>query len=182
MKKKQKNNILLLLACIIGYASVVLSITMALFLGFNILGVGDIYKDLLLSFSANIDVDGQMGMYIIELGLGALMNLYFAGYYRKGLKYRVENKQYGKMLITQGIFQVLIASVLSGVFAIIAGLVMSKKKEKSAQVQLEEMNAYLSDFKMAAMSDAVRKLKELKERGAISEEEYYASLNKILES
>ena len=44
------------------------------------------------------------------------------------------------------------------------------------------MNAYLSQFKMEAMSDAVRKLKELKERGAISEEEYYASLNKILES
>ena len=42
--------------------------------------------------------------------------------------------------------------------------------------------AYYNQIKFEAMSQAVTRLKELRDSGAISEEEYYANLNKILES
>ena len=41
---------------------------------------------------------------------------------------------------------------------------------------------FLPDYKLNAMGEAVSKLKALRDSGAISEEEYYATLNKILES
>jgi len=42
-------------------------------------------------------------------------------------------------------------------------------------------NSELPGYKLEAMSEAVARLKELKDKGAISEEEYYANLNRILE-
>ena len=39
----------------------------------------------------------------------------------------------------------------------------------------------VSDFKLTAMTEAVTRLNELRSSGAISEEEYYINLNKILE-
>ena len=39
----------------------------------------------------------------------------------------------------------------------------------------------MNDYKKKAMGEAISRLKELKAQGAISEEEYYETLNKILE-
>ena len=39
----------------------------------------------------------------------------------------------------------------------------------------------VNEYKMKAMTEAVARLKELRQSGAISDEEYYATLDKILE-
>ena len=75
----------------------------------------------------------------------------------------------------------LISSFLPAIFALIAGIRMNKEKAPVPVANVNN-NPYLSEYKMEVMSDAVKRLKELKEQGAISEEEYFASLNKILES
>lgn len=180
--KKKKNNVLLIIACVLSYLSVLIAVVSAVFLAFNIAGIADIYKQMLLTYvSKNIDVTGQITMNIVELGLGALLNLYFASYYLKGIRYKVDNKQFGRMLINQAIFQMLLAGLLPGLFALLAGNAMCRKTNK-VSTTIQDGNAYMSEYKMEAMSEAVRRLKELKAQGAISEEEYYASLNKILES
>ena len=181
MRQKQKRNALLIIACVLSYVSVAVSVILAIMLGFDIAGVKEIYKEFLVKYvSPNLDLNSQANMYIIELGVTALMNMYFAGFYLKGIKFRVDTAQFGRMLISQGLFQMLIASFVPGLFALIAGCVMSKRKPIIV-ADAKQDNAYLSSYKMEAMSEAVRRLKELKEQGAISEEEYYASLNKILE-
>lgn len=180
MKKRQKTNVLLLLGCIFSYISVAISILLAVFLAFNIAGASDFYMQILREFMIDtVDLTGEVTMYIIELGFGALLNLYFAGYYLRGLKYRIDSKPYGRVLITESIFQMIIGSFFAGLFALIAGIRMYRKKPQMDTQSNTE--TYISDYKMQAMSEAVRRLKELKAQGAISEEEYYASLNKILE-
>ena len=57
---------------------------------------------------------------------------------------------------------------------------MSKQKQTLADVQAQS-EEYINEMKLAAMSEAVTRLKELRASGAISEEEYYANINKILE-
>ena len=54
--------------------------------------------------------------------------------------------------------------------------------KKKVLVETTPANPYISDYKLNAMSEAVARLKELRDKGAISEEEYYINLNKILES
>ena len=78
----------------------------------------------------------------------------------------------------KGIFQAFIGSAIAGIFAIIAGAIM--KDQKAVVVAEEKVQTDISDLKLNAMKEAVLRLKELKERGAISEEEYYANLDKIL--
>ena len=58
---------------------------------------------------------------------------------------------------------------------------MSKQKKKIVVTETSDDN-FINDAKLTAMSEAVTRLKELRESGAISEEEYYANINKILES
>ena len=77
MKTKRNNNVLLILACVLSYLTVALSIVVAVCLAFNIAGLADLYERLLLAYIVeNVDISGQVTMYIVELGLGALMNLY----------------------------------------------------------------------------------------------------------
>lgn len=179
MKTKQKTNVLLLIGCIISYSSVIMAIVVAVMLAFNIAGASDEYMQLLKTFMIDsTDLSGEVTMSIIELGFTALLNLYFASYYLKGLKYHIDSKPYGKMLVTQGIFQMIIASFLSGLLVVIAGARMSKKVQKT---ESQSGETYISEYKMQAMSEAIKRLKELKAQGAISEEEYFATLNKILE-
>lgn len=181
MRTKQKNNTLLILACVFGYLAVAVSVLGAIALAFNLFGVADIYVGVQRAYFGVQNAENTITMYIIELGITALMNLSFTAYYQKGVKYKINSKQYGKSLIYQAIFQMLISSFLPAIFALIAGIRMNKEKSPIPVANVNN-NPYLSEYKMEVMSDAVKRLKELKEQGAISEEEYFASLNKILES
>ena len=72
---------------------------------------------------------------------------------------------------------IFIGSAIAGVLALIAGAIM---KDQRVDVSEEKVQTDIPDIKLNAMKEAVLRLKELKERGAISEEEYYANLDKIL--
>ena len=67
------------------------------------------------------------------------------------------------------------------IFGIIAGIVIKNKKPKLIIENTATKEGEVSDCKLTAMTEAVTRLNELRSSGAISEEEYYATLNKILE-
>ena len=105
--------------------------------------------------------------------------------------------------ITMGILQILFSSVIVGTLSIIASFLMRKGNVSQGNPFAKETvkdvygnNVYNGNIHVEAeevsteekvksqmedMTQAVQKLKSLKENGVISEEEYYEHLNKILE-
>ena len=180
--KKQKGSVLLLIACILSYIMVVGSAILFILFAFNIAGISDAYARLVVDYvGGNVNADEQVTMMCVEFVLVALVDLYFANVYLKGYKFRMNSKQYGKMLISKGVFQMLLSSFIPGLFALIAGARMYRRKN-APETFAEKTPEYVNNYKLEAMSEAVTRLKELRDKGAISEEEYYATLNKILES
>ena len=175
---KTKKNKLLLSAIIITYISMGLSLLAIIGLAFNIIGIKDIVSDYLISFGGEQDIDATFTMYYIETVVAILVNFYAVRNYTKIYNYRVNNREAGRYLTNVAFWQILFCSLLPGLLAIIAGVKMSRRK---VEVQTTSANSYISDYKLTAMADAVARLKELRDKGAISEEEYYASLNKVLE-
>ena len=181
--KKQKNNVLLLIASILSFLMAGISVLLFLILAFDLFGVQVFYSKLLSKYvGVGVNVSEQVTMACIEFIIAALMNAYFGRFYLKGFKHKINSKQYGKVLISEGVFQMILAAFLPGLLALIAGIIMVKSKPRETQVQAEQKPELMSNYKFEAMAEAVTRLKELKEKGAISEEEYYATLNKILES
>ena len=179
MKKQKCSKVFLLLASILSFVMVIGAIALCVMLGFNLLGFADVYKDVLTSIGYVGDISSEITLVIFQMVITALMNLYFAIYYLKGFRLRLYTMNFARSLITQGTFQILLGSFLPALFAIIAGGIMqSTKPAVPARITPENLNAY----KFEAMGQAVSRLKELKEKGAISDEEYYNTLNKILES
>ena len=84
------------------------------------------------------------------------------------------------MVLIYAIIQFLFSAYIPAIFGIITGALMINKKPATILNKSQEQS-FLSDYKLTAMSEAVARLKQLRESGAISEEEYYANLNKILE-
>ena len=144
MKVKQNNNVLLIFAIVLSYISVGLSIAIAVGLGFNILGFADIYKEVLVRMvSPNVDTSSQITMSIIEQIIMVFFNGYFARFYTKGIKFKINTQQYGRTLISQGLFQLFLASFPAGLFALIAGVRMSRRKP-SIVSDAGDINPYLS--------------------------------------
>ena len=180
--KRQKGNILLLLACIFSYLMVAISVAGFVFLVFNIAGVKDIYADILINYAGGkVNADEQITMMCVEFALVALIDLYYANFYLKGYRHYAGSRGFGRALVNKGIFQILLASFVPGLFAIIAGVRMGKN-HNAPEINVSEKTEFMNNYKFEAMSEAVSRLKELRDKGAISEEEYYATLNKILES
>lgn len=181
MAKKTKNNVLLLLSAIFSYIAIAISVFSIIVLSFNLFGVVDIYEQIMSEiYYQGFDVENQITVACIDLVFGIFMNLYFANFYLKGYKFKVYNKEYGKAVLVMGILQLLISSFIPAVLAIIAGGMMMSKKKKIVPEEASAKSLF-SEYKMEAMAEAVGRLKELRARGAISEEEYYENLNKILE-
>jgi hypothetical protein len=84
-------------------------------------------------------------------------------------------------MIYKGIFQILFGFYITGVLALVFGIVYSNKKQVTPMADFVEQDG-IPAYKLEAMREAVARLKKLREVGAISEEEYYLNLNKILES
>jgi hypothetical protein len=175
--KKQKNSVLLILACVASFLAVSFSIVVLFVLLFDGFGIRTILENTLASGGYTVDeISNEITLMYFEFGLSAAINMYYGTFYLKGLKFRVNSKPFGRVVLTKGIFQAFIGSAIAGVLAIIAGAIMKDQKV----VVEEKVQTDISDLKLNAMKEAVLRLKELKERGAISEEEYYANLDKIL--
>ena len=87
-------------------------------------------------------------------------------------------KLLGKRVVIMAIFQLLFGMYITGVVALIIGIV---KMNKKATVIEPVVDSGIPKQKLELMGEAVERLKKLREIGAISEEEYYINLNKILE-
>ena len=188
--KRKNNNTMYLIAAIFSYISVGLSAISLIALATNLFGITDIYGQLLTTYvSEDINVSSQVSMMCIELGFMILTNWYFANFYLKGWKYKINSKEYGKATLFMAIFQIIASSFIPALLGIIAGIMMINRKTKivvepvvSEDGQSIVEPNFLPEYKLNAMGEAVQKLKALRDSGAISEEEYYTTLNKILES
>ncbi len=178
MTKKKNKNVMLTLTLIFTILQICINVFVGFVLVCNLWGFIDYYNELMSSVIANYDLNMYLTSYYIELTLASIINIYSAIFYFKGIKYRVSNKQYGKMVLVYAIIQLLFSAYIPAIFGIITGALMINKKPTIAKSQEQ---SFLSDYKLMAMSEAVTRLKELRATGAISEEEYYANLNKILE-
>lgn len=177
MKTNKKNKILLT-AIVITYISMFVSLAALVTLIFNIGGISDLIEVYLVDYMGATDISSMMTMYYIELFVAVLINIYAVRSYSKVYKFRLNNRDAGRYLTSVALWQLLFCSWVPAIFGFIAGFKMVKRK---VEVQTTPANPYLSDYKLTAMSEAVARLKELRDKGAISEEEYYASLNKVLE-
>ena len=180
-KNRNSGRVLIWIAGIVSLLTMVFQGFLAIALACNFWGIADMLIEMMMS-AGYTDAVTEINFMSFEAVLGAVVNLYFAIFYIKLGKLRVSSRQHGRMMINKSIWQILIGSALPGVIALIAGVVLNKPNRSVAHVTAETTTeSDISEFKLQAMNEAVARLKELKERGAISEEEYYANLNKILE-
>lgn len=180
MTNKRNKNVLLTITFGLTVLNILLNVFIAITLSFNLFGFVDYYNGIMSTVIEGYDISQYTTTLYINMIFTVGINIYASIFYFKGIKYRVSNKQYGKMIIYYSIMQLLFSTYIAGIFALITGIVMTNKKvapiDEKATAQ-----SFLSDYKFMAMSEAVTRLKELRASGAISEEEYYANLNKILE-
>lgn len=177
MKTNRKNK-LLLTAIIITYISMIVSAITVSILVFNIFETADLVEDYLYQTIGSEESSYMLTMYYIEMFLAILINIYAVRNYTKIYKFRLNNRDAGRYLMSVALWQLLFCSWVPALFGFLAAIRMIKRK---VEVQTVPANPYLSDYKLNAMSEAIARLKELRDKGAISEEEYYASLNKVLE-
>lgn len=176
--KTNKKNKLLLTALIITYISIATTLLILAVLMLNLFETADIVEAYLAEYMGVEDTSFMMTMYYVEMFLSVLINIYAARNYSKVYKFRLNNRDAGRFITSVALWQLLFSSWVPALFGFIAGIRMMRRK---VEVETSPANPYLSDYKLNAMSEAIARLKELRDKGAISEEEYYASLNKVLE-
>ena len=175
----KKTNTLLLLTFIFTVIQIALLALVTITLAFNLYGIVDEMNFILQNaVGKDFDIYSMLISYYIELTFAIMINLYACVLYYKGLKYKANNPNYARALINNGIFQLLFSSIVPGILALVTGFKMRSQKQ---QIVVAKPDSGVSEYKLTAMSEAVTRLKELRNSGAISEEEYYANLNKILE-
>ena len=180
IRKKSK---LLLVTLILTIIQLSFIAFVAIALMFNLFNIVDALDIILKDISqSGVGIDYYLTTYYLELGLSFLVNLSCARYYYRGYKYCAVGEVFGRRLIINSIMQMLFSSFIPGVFALITGIVLGKARIPVVQTVQQDGEVYINEIKLAAMSEAVTRLKELRDSGAISEEEYYANINKILES
>ena len=140
---------------------------------------------------------------IMELVFNIIISIYGANYFIKASRVKIVFMYNITSAITMGIIQILFSSVIVGTLSIIASFLMRKGNVSQGNPFAKETvkdvygnNIYNGNIHVEAeevsteekvksqledMTQAVQKLKSLKENGVISEEEYYEHLNKILE-
>jgi len=182
MLNTRKKSKMLLVTLIFTIIHLSLIAFVAIVLMFNLFGIVDAMDYLLQSYVAKeMTIDSMLSTYYFELLFSFIANFSAARLYYKGYKYNATGEIFGRRVIMDAIFQLLFSAFIPGILALITGILMLKQP-RPVMTEEEQVNAYINETKLAAMSEAVNRLKELRASGAISEEEYYANINKILES
>lgn len=184
--KKNTGRIMLIIAAVLTLLTLVFSIIGAVALGFNVGGVTDVVSKILLDAGyPATEIDSEITMMTFSLVFESLIELYFAIFYIKAIKFRASSVSFARRLMSKSIWQFVCGSFLPAIFAMIAAMNMGRQKENIRVVPVNEFSNVdenkIPDYKLTAMSEAVARLKELRKQGSISEEEYYANLNRILE-
>ena len=167
-------------ASILTFVFIGLSVLEMIAIGFNLLGIQDYFVNIFSLYGVqNGEIEEMIVYMYFSLSLDILFNVYFARYYLRMYRYGVGQKQ-AESLVRHGAIQMILVSLVPGMLGLIAGIVMNSQKG-SAHKKVVPQNVGVSELKLEAMKEAVARLKELRAQGAISEEEYYATLNKIIE-
>lgn len=188
-KKKNTSRVLLIIACVLSFVTLGASAIGATLLGFNIGGISDALREMLLDAGyAATEVDSEITMMMISFVLEVFIELSFAVFYLKAIKFRANSLSFARRLMSKSIWHFILGSFPPALFAMISASVMGKQKQPAQAASVEESfkegenkEDKVPDYKLTAMTEAIERLKELKDKGAISEEEYYANLNRILE-
>ena len=181
---KIKKNKLLLTTIILTIAQIAIIGLSAIALGFDLFGIRQMIEGTVKElYAGQMDMDGFVTSFYIESLFIVFINIMVLVRYIRGYRYNANSPAFGRHLIWNSVSQFLFSSYIPAIFALITGLkLISKKPSVAAQENMSNEQAYYNQIKFEAMSQAVTRLKELRDSGAISEEEYYANLNKILES
>lgn len=188
-KKKNTSRVLLIIACVLSFVTLGASAIGATLLGFNIGGISDVLREMLLDAGyAATEVDSEITVMMISFVLEVFIELSFAIFYLKAIKFRANSLSFARRLMSKSIWHFILGSFPPALFAMISASVMGKQKQPVQVASVEEAfkegenkEDKVPDYKLTAMTEAIERLKELKDKGAISEEEYYANLNRILE-
>ncbi|MBE5739020.1 MAG: hypothetical protein E7354_04775 [Clostridiales bacterium] len=180
---KRKRSVTLLLASIVSYAFGGLSLFCAIMMGFNILGVADYYGQLLTTVvNGMVDIESQIFMVTLELAVSGLVSFYFGKFYLRAERLPVKHPQMGKSIIFMAVMQMLFCSFIPAIFGLIAGIVLKCSKPQVVMMEARtKTESGVSDVKLTQMTESVTRLNELRSSGAISEEDYYKALNRVLE-
>lgn len=184
--KTNKSRVFLIIACVLSFIMFASSAILAIMVGFNIGGITDVIGKMMLAsgYSAT-EIDGEIAVMIFSFVINLLFELYFALFYLKAIKYRANSLSFARRLMSKSIWHFILGSFIPAIFAMISASIMGREKVEVKPIQetepMGEDEVKVSNYKLTAMKEAVERLRELKEKGAISEEEYYANLNKILE-
>lgn len=177
----KKAKVFLIFAIVITFITVGVNVGTVVLLSGNIAGAADIYTKYLVGRGYDLALaTDEIGFMCIQGGLLAVMNLLYGISYVKYLRKGFNRNYRGAFMATFP--HMLLGSLIGGLFALIglktieSTLIMARPKTEA------EKEKFVNDYKMEAMKEAVTRLKELKAKGAISEEEYFDALNKILES
>ena len=182
MLNTRKKGKMLLVTLIFTIIHISLISMVGIVLMFNLFGIVDKMDYILQTYVAkDMSISSMLTSYYFELLFAVIINFAAARLYYKGYKYGATGNIFGRRVIMESIFQILFSAYIPGLLALITGIIMVKQK-RPFMANAEQTEAYINETKLAAMSEAVARLKELRESGAISEEEYYANINKILES
>ena len=178
IKTENKGKILIWIACVLSFLTALFNITTILALMLNWTSYVAMI-DKALSILGTSTQDLNITLTSMELGIIAVIDIFAGIRYFKIALHKISVLRNHSSLILQSVIQTIFASFLAGIFGILA--INSITKRRVVPISQEEQIKYFNDYKKKAMGEAITRLKELKAQGAISEEEYYETLNKILE-
>lgn len=180
-KSKNTSRVFLWLALIFTLLTILISAFGAVVLSFNLWNITDNLSKLMVSYGYALDADAEIKYTIVSFIISIFVEIYFAIFYAKAIRYRANSPVFARRLMSKSFWQLIIGSLLPAIFAMISASIMAKQKQPTPASIINERNDMMAAYKLEAMTEAVERLKELKSKGAISEEEYYANLNRILE-
>jgi uncharacterized membrane protein len=177
-KTRNKSKIVLYIASVLSFIAAAISIAAIVVFAFNITSIIDVVENVVNKLGYTFK-GADVSFLCVEFGIVGLIDL-FAGFRYISVANRKYNlRRLGTTLIWQTIIQMFFGSLAAGIVGCI-GINMALRQMQKP-ISQEEQVAFMNDYKKKAMGEAITRLKELKAQGAISEEEYYETLNKILE-
>ena len=185
MKKKQCKG--LLINAIICYVIAGFYAFAIIAFATNLMGTMDIYNSMVSTMYPNYSISIDTSMLYFEIGFNILIAISFGNFYLTGYKHRFYSREYASRIMLMSVLCLLCGIYIPSIVGIFISISMKKNCTSHDQEPVKEEikpNKVSSDIpqgKLVAMTEAVERLKQLRDSGVISEEEYYINLNKILE-
>ena len=175
----KKNKTLLTITAIISFVIAglfIIAIALYLFDAWNIKAVVRDFFMKAMELQDETDLNFQITMTITDCFVGAFLNMYAGVTY---LRYsKTQNIIIGgyKIVIYTGVLQLLfVISLVPGIMAIIVGNTLKNGENRAVTTQVKPQSS------MDILTEKINFIKQQKEAGTITEEQYNNMLNKYIE-